>query len=59
VGRPDRAGAYAIQGGAAPFVERIVGDYENVVGLPLDLTAELLRGAGIEVAAPAAVSPRS
>lgn len=38
----DRAGAYAIQGGAAPFVERIVGDYDNVVGLPLELVRTLL-----------------
>jgi septum formation protein len=38
----DRAGAYAIQGGAAEFVERIEGDYENVMGLPLALVRELL-----------------
>lgn len=31
----DKAGAYAIQGGAALFVERVVGSYDNVVGLPL------------------------
>jgi len=55
----DRAGAYAIQGGAEPFVDRFVGDYENVVGLPLELTAELLRAEGVETTTPAdAVSPR-
>lgn len=31
----ERAGAYAIQGGAARFVERIEGNYLNIVGLPL------------------------
>ena len=31
----DKAGAYAIQGRAAAFIERIDGSYTNVVGLPL------------------------
>ena len=31
----DKAGAYAIQGGAALFAEKIVGDYYNVMGLPV------------------------
>ncbi len=31
----DKAGAYAIQGGAAKMVRRIEGSYSNVVGLPL------------------------
>jgi septum formation protein len=39
----DKAGAYAIQGGAAPWVQRIEGDYSNVVGLPLSLVKEMLR----------------
>lgn len=30
----DKAGAYAIQGGAAHFVQEIRGSYTNVVGLP-------------------------
>ncbi|HST25200.1 MAG TPA: Maf family nucleotide pyrophosphatase [Gaiellaceae bacterium] len=37
-----RAGAYAIQGAGAALVERIEGDYLNVVGLPTLLLAGLL-----------------
>jgi septum formation protein len=38
----DKAGAYAIQGGAAKFVSSIVGSYSNVVGLPANLVWEML-----------------
>ena len=38
----DKAGAYAIQGRAAVFVERIAGSYSGVVGLPLRETHQLL-----------------
>lgn len=39
----DKAGAYAIQGRASRFVERIEGSYANVVGLPVDRVWRLLR----------------
>lgn len=45
----DKAGAYAIQGRAAIFIERVEGSYSGVMGLPLFETAELLRDCGIEV----------
>ncbi len=43
----DKAGAYAIQGRAAVFVENLQGSYSGVVGLPLFETAALLANAGI------------
>jgi len=42
----DKAGAYAIQGFAARYVERIDGCYFNVVGLPLSLLYQMLRKVG-------------
>ena len=42
----DKAGAYAIQGGAGRFVAEFTGTYENIVGLPLELTRRLLQQAG-------------
>jgi septum formation protein len=42
----DKAGAYAIQGGAACFADRMEGEYSNVVGLPLPLVTEMLRANG-------------
>jgi septum formation protein len=42
----DKAGAYAIQGGAASMVEKINGSYTNVVGLPLCEVVCVLREAG-------------
>lgn len=42
----DKAGAYAIQGGAAHMVQKIEGSYTNVVGLPLCEVVEALRRIG-------------
>ena len=38
----DRAGGYAIQGGGGALVDRVVGSYTGVVGLPLAEALELL-----------------
>jgi septum formation protein len=45
----DKAGAYAIQGRAGAFVERLEGSYTGVMGLPLYETAQLLRLFGVMV----------
>jgi septum formation protein len=39
----DKAGAYGIQGYASRFVERIEGNYANVVGLPVQMVYRMLR----------------
>ena len=39
----DKAGAYAIQGGAAKFVTRLEGSRNNVIGLPTEKLSEALR----------------
>lgn len=39
----DKAGAYAVQAQAALFIEEILGDYWNVVGLPVNLVYELMK----------------
>lgn len=45
----DKAGAYAIQGRAGGFVERIEGSYSAIMGLPLFETVQLLAKFGIVV----------
>jgi septum formation protein len=40
----DKAGGYAIQGMASRFIDRIQGNYSNVVGLPVALVYRLLKG---------------
>ncbi|SMC87554.1 Maf-like protein [Rhizobium sp. RU36D] len=44
-----KAGAYAIQGIAGSFAQKLVGSYTNVVGLPLFETAQLLNGEGFDI----------
>jgi septum formation protein len=46
-----KAGAYAVQGLAGAFVQKLVGSYSNVVGLPLYETMLLLQGEGFDVQA--------
>jgi nucleoside triphosphate pyrophosphatase len=43
----DKAGAYAIQGGASRWTDRMEGEFSNVVGLPLSLVTEMLRKNGL------------
>jgi len=45
----DKAGAYAIQGRGAIFIEHLEGSYSGVMGLPLFETAALLTAAGIDL----------
>ena len=45
----DKAGAYAIQGLGSLIVEKISGDYYNVVGLPLNALSEILKDFGISI----------
>ena len=46
----DKAGGYAIQGLFAPYVERLEGDYYNVVGFPLSRTVRELKKYKINLA---------
>ena len=44
-----KAGGYAVQGIAGCFVQKLVGSYTNVVGLPLFETLQLLSGEGFSI----------
>jgi septum formation protein len=44
-----KAGAYAVQGRAAAYIERISGSYSGIMGLPMFETAQLLRAFGFKV----------
>ena len=48
----DKAGAYGIQGGAALFAEKMVGDYYNVMGLPVCRLWQILNEIAPEVLLP-------
>ena len=45
----DKAGSYGIQGGAALFADRMVGDYYNVMGLPVCRLGQLLKEIAPEI----------
>lgn len=45
----DKAGAYAIQGHAAIFIENLQGSYSGVMGLPLYETAQILQKVGFNL----------
>lgn len=46
----DKSGSYALQGGATKFIEKIHGDWSNVVGLPVYRLKKLAQAAGINFA---------
>jgi septum formation protein len=55
----DKAGGYAIQGLGSLFVESVVGNYSNVVGLPVPAVYRLFAALGYDLKALRAPAPRT
>ena len=53
----DKAGGYAIQGGARDFVREISGSFTNVIGLPMAEVEAALRAGGLWIETSAAPEP--
>ncbi|MDH5509188.1 MAG: Maf family protein [Nitrospinota bacterium] len=45
----DKAGAYAIQGGAAAWIESYSGSYTNIIGLPMEMVREVMAEFGYDI----------
>ena len=45
----DKAGSYAIQGIGSKFVLKHEGEFDNIVGLPINLVKKLLKKQGLEI----------
>ena len=45
----DKAGAYGVQGRGSVFVDKIDGDFFNVVGLPLSKLYQMLKNVGLDI----------
>lgn len=45
----DKAGSYAIQGKFAVYIKEIIGDYYNIVGLPISKLYHVLKEEGIDL----------
>ena len=43
------AGAFTLDGRSAPFIDRVIGDHGNVIGLSLPLFRQLLTDVGLTV----------
>lgn len=53
----DKAGGYGIQSGAAPLIDHIIGQLDNVIGLPTQLVFTMLHQLGIDSQPVHLVSP--